>query len=67
MNPPLEQLRQALGEKKVRTSAVETLLYRYDAIAQGPAPVAVVLAESTQCHAAARAACLAGLCQSARA
>ena len=48
MNPLLEQFRQALGEKKVRTSATETLLYRYDAIAQGPAPVAVVLAESTQ-------------------
>ena len=44
----LEQLRQALGEQKLRTSTVETLLYRYDAIAQGPAPVAVVLAESTQ-------------------
>ncbi|NJK44367.1 MAG: FAD-binding oxidoreductase [Pleurocapsa sp. SU_196_0] len=42
----LERLRTALG-KKVRTDATETLLYRYDAIAQGPAPVAVILAETT--------------------
>lgn len=42
----LERLRAALG-KKVRTDATETLLYRYDAIAQGPAPVAVVIAENT--------------------
>jgi glycolate oxidase len=42
----LERLRTALG-KKVRTDATETLLYRYDAIAQGPAPVAVIIAETT--------------------
>jgi glycolate oxidase len=42
----LERLRAALG-KKVRTDATETLLYRYDAIAQGPAPVAVIIAETT--------------------
>ncbi len=41
----LERLQRALGHK-LRTNPTETLLYRYDAIAQGPAPVAVVLAES---------------------
>ena len=47
--PPqlLERLRARLGAK-VRTSPAETLLYRYDAIAQGPPPVAVVIAESTE-------------------
>jgi glycolate oxidase len=43
----LERLRAELGNK-VRIAPTETLLYRYDAIAQGPAPVAVVIAESTQ-------------------
>ncbi len=42
----LESLKNALGNK-VRNNLSETLLYRYDAIAQGPAPVAVVLAETT--------------------
>ncbi|HEX2863102.1 MAG TPA: FAD-linked oxidase C-terminal domain-containing protein [Deinococcales bacterium] len=37
-------LRRALGEK-VRAHESETLLYRYDAIASGPAPLAVVLPE----------------------
>jgi glycolate oxidase len=49
MNVPsglLEELSAALG-KKLRTNRAETLLYRYDAIAQGPAPVAVVIAETT--------------------
>lgn len=32
---------------KVRTSVPETLLYRYDAISTGPAPVAVVIAETS--------------------
>ena len=41
----LESLKRALGNK-VRDQLTETLLYRYDAIAQGPAPKAVVLAES---------------------
>lgn len=40
------RLRARLGGK-VRTSLPETLLYRYDAISSGPAPVAVVIAEST--------------------
>lgn len=43
----VEKLKAVLG-KKVRDHITETLLYRYDAIAQGPAPLAVVLAESTQ-------------------
>ena len=42
----LERLRTALGTK-LRTDFTETLLYRYDAIAQGPAPVGVVIAENT--------------------
>ncbi len=47
--PPglLERLKSALGNK-LKTNPVETLLYRYDAIAQGPAPVAVVIAETTK-------------------
>jgi glycolate oxidase len=44
----VESLQKALGTKKVRSAMTETLLYRYDAIAQGPAPLAVVLAETTQ-------------------
>ncbi len=43
----LESLKRALGNK-VRDQLTETLLYRYDAIAQGPAPKAVVLAESAR-------------------
>ena len=39
------ELRRALGEK-VRVHESETLLYRYDAIATGPAPLAVVLPET---------------------
>jgi glycolate oxidase len=42
----LEHLRAGLGTK-LRTDFTETLLYRYDAIAQGPAPVGVVIAQST--------------------
>lgn len=47
--PPglLERLKSALGNK-LKTNPSETLLYRYDAIAQGPAPVAVVIAETTK-------------------
>jgi glycolate oxidase len=43
----LESLKRALGNK-VRDQLTDTLLYRYDAIAQGPAPKAVVLAESAR-------------------
>jgi glycolate oxidase len=43
----IQALRAALSSR-VRTNPTETLLYRYDAIAQGPAPVAVMIAESTQ-------------------
>ena len=46
-NALLEALKAVLG-KKLHTEQTEMLLYRYDAIAQGPAPVAVVIAESTQ-------------------
>ncbi len=46
-SPIIQRLQRALGEKKVRIQFTETLLYRYDAIAQGPAPVAVVLTETT--------------------
>ncbi|MEY4531829.1 MAG: hypothetical protein RLZZ156_2550, partial [Deinococcota bacterium] len=42
-----ESLKRALGNK-VRDQLTDTLLYRYDAIAQGPAPKAVVLAESAR-------------------
>ncbi|MFN3266334.1 MAG: FAD-binding oxidoreductase [Deinococcales bacterium] len=42
-----EKLKVKLG-KKVRDALSERLLYRYDAIAQGPAPIAVVLAESAE-------------------
>jgi glycolate oxidase len=47
MKAVLASLQQTLG-KKVRSALTETLLYRYDAIAQGPAPLAVVLAESAE-------------------
>ncbi len=43
----IEGLRAALG-RKLKTNPVETLLYRYDAIAQGPSPVGVVIAETTR-------------------
>ena len=46
-NALLEALKAVLGSK-LHSNATEMLLYRYDAIAQGPAPVAVVIAESTQ-------------------
>jgi glycolate oxidase len=46
-NALLEALKAVLGSK-LHTNRTEMLLYRYDAIAQGPAPVAVVIAESTQ-------------------
>ncbi len=56
--PPelLERLKSALGNK-VKTNPSETLLYRYDAIAQGPAPVAVVIAQTTQDVALTLAVC----------
>jgi glycolate oxidase len=56
--PPelLERLKSALGDK-VKTNPSETLLYRYDAIAQGPAPVAVVIAETTRDVAVTLAVC----------
>ncbi len=47
MTTVLESLKRALGDK-VRDKITDTLLYRYDAIAQGPAPRAVVLAESAR-------------------
>lgn len=56
MQTILESLKRALGNK-VRDKLTETLLYRYDAIAQGPAPIAVVLAESAQDVATALAIC----------
>ncbi len=46
-NALLEALKAVLGSK-LHTNPTEMLLYRYDAIAQGPAPVAVMIAESTQ-------------------
>ncbi len=41
----LRELQAALGNK-LHTNRAETLLYRYDAIASGPAPVGVVVAEN---------------------
>jgi glycolate oxidase len=43
----LKGLRAALGSK-LKTNPAETLLYRYDAMAQGPSPVGVVIAETTR-------------------
>ncbi len=47
MKALLDSLKKALGDK-VRDKITDTLLYRYDAIAQGPAPLAVVLAETAR-------------------